>query len=342
MTGSNGVILDGSMGEGGGQILRTALSLSVVTGKPFFIEKIRAGRERPGLLRQHLTAVLAAAEISNAEVEGAYVGSTQLSFKPSAIKAGKYSFAVGTAGSGTLVLQTILPALMTAGEPSHITIQGGTHNHAAPPFDFLAKTFLPLIERMGPRVQVNLEKYGFYPAGGGRFEVEIHPCRNLAPIHLEERGQTSLPRVNALVANLNRKIAQREVFVASHLLQLKEDEQVVTFTNNSPGPGNVVIIEVASNALTQIFTSFGRLGVSAEKVGADAAEQVQAYLASSGAACEHLADQLLIPMAMSGSGSFTTVRVSEHARTNMEVIARFLQVRFAVEGSNGVSRIVVE
>ena len=200
----NGAILDGSSGEGGGQILRTALSLSVVTGKPFFIEKIRAGRERPGLLRQHLTAVLAAAEIGVAEVEGAYAGSTQLSFKPSAIKPGRYNFAVGTAGSGTLVLQTILPALMTANEPSYITIQGGTHNQAAPPFDFLAKTFLPQIERMGPRVLVNLEKYGFYPAGGGRFEVEIHPCSTLSPIHLEERGATEKPRVHAIVGNLLR------------------------------------------------------------------------------------------------------------------------------------------
>jgi RNA 3'-terminal phosphate cyclase (ATP) len=143
--------LDGSFGEGGGQILRTTLSLSVETGKPFSIDKIRAGRERPGLLRKHLAAVLALAEIGGAEVEGAYAGSTQLSFKPSTIRPGKYPFSVGTAGSGTLVLQTILPALMTASEPSSITIEGGTHNQAAPPFDLLAKTFLPVIERMGRR-----------------------------------------------------------------------------------------------------------------------------------------------------------------------------------------------
>jgi RNA 3'-terminal phosphate cyclase (ATP) len=331
MTGSKGVILDGSIGEGGGQILRTALSLSIVTGKPFFIEKIRAGRERPGLLRQHLAAVLAAAEIGDADVEGAHAGSTQLNFKPSAIKPGRYNFAVGTAGSGTLVLQTILPALMTANEPSYITIQGGTHNQAAPPFDFLAKTFLPQIERMGPRVLVNLEKYGFYPAGGGRFEVEIHPCSTLSPIQLEERGATAKPKVHAIVANLNRKIAQREVFVASHLLQLAEEEQQITFTKNSPGPGNVVMIEVESTALIEVFTSFGKMGVSAEKVGTDAASQVSAYIASEAAVSEHLADQLLLPMALAGGGSFTTASISSHTRTNMDVISKFLPVSFSVE-----------
>src|SRR5271166_6297783 len=167
MTGSKGVILDGSIGEGGGQILRTALSLSIVTGKPFFIEKIRAGRERPGLLRQHLTAVLAAAEVGGAEVQGASLGSTELTFSPGAIRAGEYRFSVGTAGSGTLVFQTVLPALMLTAEPSRIVIEGGTHNTAAPPFDFLARTFVPLLERMGPKVVLEFESYGFYPEGGG-------------------------------------------------------------------------------------------------------------------------------------------------------------------------------
>ena len=138
--------IDGSFGEGGGQILRTSLSLSLATGKAFRIEKVRAGRERPGLLRQHLTAVLAAAEVGGAEVQGATLGSTELTFSPGPIRAGEYRFSVGTAGSGTLVFQTVLPALMLASEPSRIAIEGGTHNIAAPPFDFLARTFLPLLE----------------------------------------------------------------------------------------------------------------------------------------------------------------------------------------------------
>jgi RNA 3'-terminal phosphate cyclase (ATP) len=190
---------------------------------------------------------------------------------------------------------------------------------------------------MGPRVLVNLEKYGFYPAGGGRFEVEIHPCSKLSPIYLEERGTTETPKVHAIVANLNRKIAQREVFVASHLLQLAEEEQTITFTNNSPGPGNVVMIEVESTALIEVFTSFGKMGVSAEKVGTDAASQVSAYLASEAAVSEHLADQILLPMALAGSGSFTTAAISSHTQTNMEVISKFLHPSFSVEDRpNGV------
>ncbi len=137
--------IDGSFGEGGGQILRTALSLSLVTGRPIQIDNIRAGRERPGLLRQHLTAVLAAAEIGQAQVEGAVLGSTSIGFVPGPVKAGEYRFAVGSAGSGTLVFQTVLPALMLATGPSRLVIEGGTHNDAAPPFPFLERAFLPLV-----------------------------------------------------------------------------------------------------------------------------------------------------------------------------------------------------
>jgi RNA 3'-terminal phosphate cyclase (ATP) len=194
---------------------------------------------------------------------------------------------------------------------------------------------------MGPRVQVNLEKYGFYPAGGGRFEVEIHPCSTLSQIHLEERGPVEKPKVHAIVANLNRKIAQREVSVAARLLQLAEEDQQITFTNNSPGPGNVVVVEVGSASLVEVFTSFGKMGVSAEKVGADAAAQVSAYLASEAAVSEHLADQLLLLMALAGGGSFTTAAITSHAQTNMDVIKRFLPVSFLTEETSRGIRIEV-
>jgi RNA 3'-terminal phosphate cyclase (ATP) len=335
------ISIDGSFGEGGGQVLRTSLSLSLVTGLPFQIANIRAGRERPGLLRQHLAAVLAAAQVGEASVDRAFLGSTALTFAPTTIKPGKYHFAVGTAGSGTLVLQTILPALMVGILPSQVVIEGGTHNMAAPPFDFLARTFLPLIEKMGPKVEANLERYGFYPAGGGRFVVDIEPCGLLTPIEVDRRGHTAKPKVNAVVANLPRHIAQREVDAVAAALGCGMEQLRITETKNSFGPGNVIMVEVETSAVTEVFTSFGKMGLSAEKVAADVASQVRAYLASEAATCEHLADQLLLPMAMAGVGSFTTVAASYHARTNIDVIAKFLPTEFTIEESPRYTRIEV-
>src|SRR5919109_679677 len=163
--------LDGSFGEGGGQILRTALGLSLVTGQPFRMFKVRAGRPKPGLQAQHLAAVKAAATIGCAEVEGATLGSQELVFAPKQITPGEYAFAVGTAGSATLVLQTVLPALMSASTPSSLILEGGTHNPLAPPFEFLLKVFLPLVHRMGPAVKVKLDRHGFYPGGAGKMRV---------------------------------------------------------------------------------------------------------------------------------------------------------------------------
>src|SRR5437867_958993 len=177
------LLIDGSQGEGGGQILRTALGLSLVTGTPIRIEKIRAGRAKPGLLRQHLTAVNAATAIGAVDVEGATLGSQELTFRPGTVKPGEYRFAVGTAGSTGLVLQTVLPPLLTAPGPSTLTLEGGTHNPTAPPFDFLARAFLPLISRMGPSATARLERPGFYPAGGGQMHRVDHPGRNPETVH---------------------------------------------------------------------------------------------------------------------------------------------------------------
>jgi RNA 3'-terminal phosphate cyclase (ATP) len=323
--------IDGSFGEGGGQILRTALSLSLATGQPFRIEGIRAGRERPGLLRQHLTAVLAAAELSNAEIEGAKLGSTLLTFSPGPVRGGDYTFSVGTAGSATLVFQTILPALMLGQQPSSVVLEGGTHNPAAPPFDFLARTFLPILHRMGPNVSAHLERYGFYPAGGGRFRAEIEPVSKLVPIHLGPRGDIVHRRIVAIAANLPGHIAKREAETAGERLNWNPECFSIHQTRESAGPGNVVMIEVGSSDVTEIFTAFGQLGVSAEKVASRAATEALNYLVSKAAASEHLVDQLLIPLALAGEGSFTAQKISRHASTNIEVIAEFLPVRFEVE-----------
>lgn len=335
------IVIDGSQGEGGGQILRTALSLSMVTGQPFRIDKIRAGREKPGLLRQHLAAVMAAVEVSKAEAVGAHLGSTAITFKPKTIQPGEYHFAVGTAGSGTLVLQTVLPALMTTSAASRLVIEGGTHNTYAPPVDFVQKSFLPLLERMGPKVKIALEKYGFYPAGGGRFTVEIEPVTSLQPLVLEERGESMKPIVHALIANLKVQIGLRELETAGQLLGLEQEQLRILQTRESVGPGNVVMIEVNSDKVTEFFTAFGKVGISAEKVAAYAVKQAKVYIDSNAAVGEHLADQLLLPMALSGGGSFTTTEISRHAETNMEIIAKFLPVRFAIEDYNGAKRVTV-
>jgi RNA 3'-terminal phosphate cyclase (ATP) len=333
--------IDGSFGEGGGQILRTSLGLSLATGKAFRIEKIRAGRERPGLLRQHLTAVQAAAAVGGAAVDGAALGSTALSFSPGKVRAGEYRFAVGTAGSATLVLQTVLPALMLGAEPSRLLIEGGTHNRAAPPFDFLERTFLPLLERMGPKVRLQFERYGFYPAGGGCFRAEIEPCATLEPLHLGERGDITSRRILAVVANLPGHIAVREIETVASMLNWNKDFGRIDQTRNSAGPGNIVMIEIGTSEVTEIFSAFGQVGVTAEKVAGAAAREAREYLVSPAAAGEHLTDQLVLPLALAGAGSFTAQKINMHARTNMEVISRFLTVRFEIKEEDGFTRVNV-
>jgi RNA 3'-terminal phosphate cyclase (ATP) len=260
------ILIDGSSGEGGGQIVRTALSLSLLTGQPVRIENMRAGRAKPGLMRQHLTAVEAAAKVGRAQVEGASVGSKSLTFTPGEVSAGDFSFAVGTAGSATLVLQTVLPALLTAGGPSRLTLEGGTHNPLAPPFDFLQRSFLPLLAAMGPWLEAKLERPGFYPAGGGRFTVEISPAASLAPLELLERGEIVGRRARALIAHLPESIAQRELQLVRDKLGWEQGWLSSEKVEGSTGPGNVLMLEATSAAVTEVVTGFGERGVPAEQV----------------------------------------------------------------------------
>jgi RNA 3'-terminal phosphate cyclase (ATP) len=318
--------IDGSSGEGGGQILRTALALATVTGKPFQIEKIRAGRPKPGLLRQHLTAVNAAAEISGAAVSGVELGSGALTFTPGQVRAGEFAFAVGTAGSATLVLQTVLPALLTAPAPSRLVLDGGTHNPTAPPFDFLTKSFLPLINRMGPTVTAELERPGFYPAGGGRFTVSIAPVPRVLPLDLVERGAIRDLRARAIVANLPRSIGEREVKVIGKLLSLAPKSLVVEEVRRAHGVGNVAMVEVETDHHTEVFTGFGEVAVRAEAVATKVAQEARAYIASGVPVSRYLADQLLIPIALADAGRFRTGPLSRHTTTNIEVVRQFLEV----------------
>lgn len=321
------ISIDGSFGEGGGQILRSSLALSIVTGKPFRIDNIRAKRKKPGLMRQHLTAVRAAAEICAAKVEGDGIGSTRLDFTPGPVVGGEYNFSIGTAGSTTLVLQTILLPLALAKVPSRVSLEGGTHNPFAPPFDFLAKTYLPLVNRMGPNVTAKLERSGFYPAGGGRFVVEIVPVPLLQGIKLNQRGAFRQRHATATVANLGRNIAEREAAEIGRKLGWEEAEVSIVESRGVSGPGNIVTIEVEYEHVTEVFTGFGEIGRSAESVANHAVQQCQRYLKSTAPAGEYLTDQLILPMAIAGSAEFESIGMSLHAETHIELVRCFLDRR---------------
>ena len=334
--------IDGSQGEGGGQVLRTSLALSMVTGQPFRIDNIRAGRSKPGLMRQHLTSVDAARAVCAGTVTGASLGATRLEFTPGSIRGGDYTFSIGTAGSTTLVLQTILPALITAADPSTITLSGGTHNTCAPSVHFLQHAFLPLINRMGPNVHLQLERHGFYPAGGGRVRVSIEPARKLQPLEIMESTPVRSRRAIATVAGLPPSIAEREIRVFAEKLGWPEECFQTQQLEDGVGPGNIVSVEVTRSNLTEVFTGFGERGVSAEKIAGNTAKDVQRYLAADVPVWRYLADQLMLPLALAGSGCFLTSRLSAHAVTNATVVELFLPLKVHhMEDEEGRVRVAV-
>jgi RNA 3'-terminal phosphate cyclase (ATP) len=318
--------IDGSFGEGGGQIIRTSCALSLVSGKPFHIYNVRAKREKPGLQRQHLTAVNAAAHIGQAHVEGAAVGSREFTFLPGEVVPGNYTFSIGTAGSTTLVLQTVLPPLMIADGPSLLTLEGGTHNVHAPPFDFLQKTFLPLVSRTGPRVEIELERYGFYPPGGGRFHVIIEPARGLNRLDILERGEIRAQKARALVINLPPTIAERELKVIAEQMGWAGEQLQLEMSDNAVSPGNVLMIEIESEHLTEVITGVGERGVRAETIAGRVVEEARQYLDTGAPVGGHMADQLLIPLALDCGGSYNTGPLSLHTTTNIQVVKMFLDI----------------
>jgi RNA 3'-terminal phosphate cyclase (ATP) len=322
--------VDGARGEGGGQVLRTALAISLLTGEPVTVENIRAGRKRPGMMRQHLTAVRLAADVGNASVEGAEPGSQELVFRPRAVQGGDYTASVGTAGSATLVLQTVLPALLTAPSRSTLVLEGGTHNPLAPPFDFLALAFLPIVNRMGPRVEADLQRPGYAPAGGGRMRVTVEPVSRLSRIELLERGNLQRYSARAVVAGLSPEIAKRELAVLERRLGWTEDVLKVMQRPDAEGPGNVLVATLESSLVTEVVTGFGEKGRSAESVAEQVATEVQAYLEANVPVGSHLADQLLILLALTGSGVFRTLELSSHARTQLELLKELTGAVFEV------------
>jgi RNA 3'-terminal phosphate cyclase (ATP) len=333
------ITIDGSYNEGGGQILRTALTLSLATRTPFRIEKIRAGRKRPGLLRQHLTAVEAARRIGGAEVRGAEINSQELTFMPQDLIPGHYHFSIGTAGSTTLVLQTVLPVLMLASKPSVLTLEGGTHNPAAPPYDFVERVYVPLLNRLGAQVRTQLIMAGFFPAGGGKLTVTIDPPSELRALELTSRGEIRSRSARALVANLPRSIADRELAVVERKLGWEASNMMAEIVP-SHGPGNIVLLEVECTNVTEVFTGFGQRNVRAEIVADRVVTETRQYLAANVAAGQHLADQLLVPMALMRGGTFTTLPLSRHSKTNIDTIAKFISAKIRVCTENNRSCVV--
>jgi RNA 3'-terminal phosphate cyclase (ATP) len=334
------ITIDGAEGEGGGQVVRNACALSLVTGEPFHVANVRGGRDKPGLMRQHVTAIEAACAIGGGDCEGLAVGSSAVTFRPGRVVPGDYRFAVGTAGSTGLVLQTLLPPLMMAGAPSRLVLEGGTHNIYAPPFEFLERTFLPILGRMGPRVAARLVRHGFYPRGGGRIEVDINPAP-LTPITCEERGALVGHSVTAVFAGLPVEIAQRELATARALLpDWPEETFAMRELPADRGPGNILLIEAQFEQVTELVSGFGKLGVPAQQVAKKAAARMAGYCQSAAFAGPYLADQLVLPFALAGGGSYTTVKPSQHTLTAVRVIEAFLGPRCSIErAENGLHRL---
>lgn len=326
------VEIDGSRGEGGGQILRTSLALSIITGRRLRMYKIRAGRKRPGLQRQHLACVEAAAQLCRATTNDLDVGASELVFTPGTEWPGELAIDIGSAGSTTLVVQTILPAAIVANKPLHARITGGTHNPLAPPFEFLDRVFLPQLRAMGADVALTLEKHGFMPAGGGVVDVVVRPTGKLKPIELLEAGRVVGRRATAICASLPRHVGERELAVAQERLDNPKCE-LLEFPK--AGPHNVFMVEVElSGGARELITSHGRKGYPAEDVADDALDELEDFLEAGVPVGECLADQLLLPLALAGGGKFRTLGpLSLHAMTNIDTIREFLDVPIRTEAA---------
>jgi RNA 3'-terminal phosphate cyclase (ATP) len=334
------VLIDGAEGEGGGQILRTSLALACITGKSLRIENIRAARRNPGLARQHLCCVQAAAEICHARLEGATLRSQQLEFHPGSVRGGSFSFDIGSAGSASLVLQTVLPALFLAQEPSTITVSGGTHNPMAPPFDFLQESFLPAIASAGFRADCRLVRHGFFPAGGGRMVLRVTPRTNdphltidlsQSPREYEILGRIYLARLPAHIAKRQQRLLRHST------LDVEDIEHIEAADSN--GPGNCVMIRLCAGGRTTVLTAFGMRGRPSEQVVEELVNMARAFLNSGAAVDRFLADQLLIYMAICGAGCCTTSELSGHIVTNIETIKKLLPVDFSVCREQSLYRI---
>jgi RNA 3'-terminal phosphate cyclase (ATP) len=335
------VEIDGSYGEGGGQILRTALSLSCLYRMPFRIFNIRKGRKKPGLMPQHLTAVRAARLVSAAEVVGDCSGSTELSFSPREVKGGEIFFDIGTAGSTSLVLQTLIPALALGSARSRVTLTGGTHVPLSPSFHYLAGVFAPVLASLGVRVELSADSFGFYPRGGGTVRADIYPVDQLRPLRILERGSVTGVAGCSAVGNLPLSIATRQRDAAlSHITDrlghLPWPVRIEPVNVPAPGKGTFLFLRMATEHAVAGFTALGALGKRAETVGEEAARELVDYYSSGAPIDEHLADQLVLYLSLCRDESaFVVARVTHHLLTNLWVIGQFRKFGYRVDGDLG-------
>lgn len=330
--------LDGSFGEGGGQVLRTSLTLALQTRRPFHLRNVRAGRPKPGLHPQHLTSVRAAARIGQAQVRGASLGSTDLVFEPGEVVPGKYEFPIGTAGATGLVLHTLyLPLAMRTQAPSELILQGGTHVTTSPCFHFLQTTWRGYMEQIGLRIRLRLVRPGFYPRGGGTVQVDIQPCPRLSGLHLTSRSPVSKAIGFSAVAGLPESIARRQARRAAHRLEQYGLDVDIREESWDGGPGTVLAVELDTKPVPTLFFGLGARGKPAERVADDAFDQVVAYLEARPAAVDaHSADQIVLPLALAeGTSEFTVANVTSHLLTNIAIIRQFIEREIVCEGEEG-------
>jgi RNA 3'-terminal phosphate cyclase (ATP) len=342
--------IDGSYGEGGGAVLRNALSLAVVLGEPIRIENIRVKRPNPGLQAQHLTAVRALAEVCRAKVEGAELGSWALTFQPeSSAQGGVYSWDVtearkgGSAGATSLVFQALLVPLLHAQGDSSLSLRGGTHVAWSPPFHYLESVYLPTLHQMGVNARVDIEQWGWYPLGGGMLKSHISGSGDAAPsmrgLNLTERGPLKRLSGVSAISNLPGHIAERQKHRSESLLRAEGfDPEIEVVDAPARGQGTMVFLLAEFETVRAGFTSLGRRGKPAEQVAEDACKEFLEYFESGAALDQHLADQLVLPLALvTGASSFSTCEVSQHLLTNVWIVEQVLGRTVDVEGEKGES-----
>jgi RNA 3'-phosphate cyclase len=336
------VQIDGALGEGGGQVLRSALALSILTGTPMRITNIRGRRPKPGLMAQHLKAVEAAAAVSQAHVAGAELGSQTLLFEPRAIRHGDFRFDIGTAGATSLVLQTVAVPLSAAGQASSLTITGGTHVPWSPCFDYLQLHWLPYMQQIGFKIDLALEVAGFYPRGGGRVRATIRPANTLSALHLTQRGK--LQRISGIsgVSNLHVSIAERQRAQALRRLTGRCGDIGIDLARMpARSPGTVLLLLAEFEGSRCCYAALGARGKPAERVADEAVDALEEFLATDAAIDQYLADQLILPLACAGAVSeLRTAKITQHLVTNAAIVRMFLPVDIAIQGEIGTSGLI--